>query len=57
MKVEINNTKYEGLAGFIIGVPFAILTFLFTAVIFLFVSLVLLSPFILIGLIVWGIAS
>lgn len=56
MSVKINDVEYKGIAGLLIGLPIAIITMLFTALIMIIVGIFLASPLILIGFIVWLIA-
>lgn len=53
MSVKVNGQEYHGLGGLLLAIP----VFLFISVVFIFVSLLLLSPFILIGLIVWAVSQ
>lgn len=53
MSVKINGVEVHGVLGYLIAVPVVVITFLWLALTFLGVVLLMLSPFILIALMAW----
>lgn len=56
MSVKINGKEVDGVLGYLLAVPIIVFTFMTIAITFIGVCLLLLSPFILIGLLVWWLA-
>lgn len=56
MSIKINDEEVHGVLGYIIAVPIIVLTFLWLALTFLAMALIVCSPLILLGILIYFIA-